>query len=281
MRDATPTPGARTDRPRVLLIHGLGGFAGAWGGLPEALEAAGLAPHAVDLPGVAGAPMAGPCDSVAHMVALGALLDRLGPDVSLVGHSLGAQVALRLARARPGRVRRVVLVAPVVVPRPATRHMPRTPAELLLVPGLGRPLARAAIAVLRRDPSRRRAAFTGVIGERGAPPPGTAEARLLDEAAERLARVDLRCITDWAAAGLREGALDAAPAVSAPVLIVAGARDPLTPPAHLDRLAGALPSSRTLILAGVGHFPHLEAAGGVLPKIARHLAGDGAASFRA
>lgn len=279
MRADDPTMIVHGDGPPVVLVHGLAGFKEAWGDLPRALAAAGMRAVAVDLPGAVGRAPRGPCDATAHTVALARLLDRLGPGVALVGHSLGAQVVLRLARARPGTIRAVALLAPVVVPRPRTRRRPRGPADLLRVPLVGPPLARLAIAVARRDPRRRRAAFLRVAGGGRRPAPGSEQARLVDEAARRLARVDLRAFTGWAASAVRDGALADAAAVTAPALVVAGARDPVAPPSEAHLLAGLMGGgARTLVIAGVGHLPHLEGGLAAVATIVDHLRCAGAAS---
>lgn len=279
MNPARPIVLDRGDGPPVLLIHGLAGFKESWGGLPDAIAAAGMRAVAVDLPGSSAPAPAGACDAVAHSVALAPLLDELGPGAAVVGHSLGAQVALHLARARPGAVRRLALVAPVVVPRPAVLlRPPHGIMELLLVPGVGRPLARLAIALARRDPARRRRAILVVAGRRRVPEAGSVQAALLEDAAARLAVADLRCFTDWAATGLRRGALDAAAAVDVPAMIVAGALDPLVPRGHLARLTAALARPRSIMVHGAGHFPHLEAPAGVMSALVAHLRGGAASS---
>ncbi|WEV76621.1 alpha/beta hydrolase [Janibacter cremeus] len=61
---------------------------------------------------------------------------------------------------------------------------------------------------------------------------------------------------------------DALPAlVETPVLIVAGSRDVLTPPAHSDRLAEALPAAELVVVPGVGHVLQLERPGAVTDAI--------------
>ncbi len=87
--------------------------------------------------------------------------------VSLVGHSLGTQVAMLLALQQPDRVPTMALISPWVVPR-APRFPPRGLTDLLLLPGVGRVLARLAIRRIRRDPERRRAAFLSQVGRRRA-----------------------------------------------------------------------------------------------------------------
>ncbi|NYF98947.1 alpha/beta fold hydrolase [Janibacter cremeus] len=55
--------------------------------------------------------------------------------------------------------------------------------------------------------------------------------------------------------------------VETPVLIVAGSRDILTPPAHSDRLAEALPAAELIVVPGVGHVLQLERPGAVTDAI--------------
>jgi len=269
----------RGNGPPVLLVHGLAGFKEAWGTLPDTLVAGGFRAVAVDLPGsgAAAAPRRGRVDSGTHARALGPLVRELAP-VAVVAHSLGAQVALGLAAAHGERVGAIALLAPVVAPW-TRRRIPRGPARWLLVPGLGPPLARLVIAALRRDPGRRRAAFLGAVGEPGAVVAGSPEAELLDEAADRLARADLRAFTSWASAALRTGALAEAAHTVAPTLVITGARDRLTPAADTARLVDALPAVRAERLDRVGHFPHLERPDVVGQLIVGHLRASGAASW--
>lgn len=102
-------PGA----PRaVVFVHGLGGSADQWLGQLEALGS-GLHGIALDLPGHGGSDPVDDYTLDALASALGAALDgcRVRRTV-LVAHSLGAQVALRYAAQRPGRVESVLLVDP-------------------------------------------------------------------------------------------------------------------------------------------------------------------------
>lgn len=97
----------------ILLIHGLAGSAGNWVEVVPAL----VERHrvlAVDLPGHARSeplPRGATTDDFA--VAVAAVLDAEGIGSAVVaGHSFGGLVALRLARLRPGLVRRLLLVSP-------------------------------------------------------------------------------------------------------------------------------------------------------------------------
>lgn len=99
-----------TSTVHVVLVPGfwLGGW--AWDRVVPGLEAAGLRPHAVTLPGMdAGADRAGiTLDD--HVQAVVDLVDSLDGDVVLVGHSGGAVVVHSVVDRRPDRVRRAVYV---------------------------------------------------------------------------------------------------------------------------------------------------------------------------
>ena len=256
--------------PAALLIHGLLGFKEGWGPLPGALAAAGMRAVAVDLPGFGAAPRLRRTTPEALAAAVAPVLAELAP-AAVISHSLGSQVAMLAAAAHPDRVGRMAFLAPWVVRRPRHLLPPRTISDVLQLPLVGRPLARLAIARARADPARRRGAFLTTLGD-SAPTNDPAMAALLEEASDRLLRADLRAIADWAQSGL---ALDVRPLTArlrGPSLVVVGTLDRVTPPPGAQWLAGALPGGRLLSLPGVGHFPHLEAAGEVTAAVAGHLA---------
>src|ERR687891_1089718 len=101
--------------PVVVLVHGLGGFAASWRPTIEALagQVTLLAP---DLPGFgrsAKPSIRYGLDFFAE--ALDAFLEALGVrPLALIGHSLGAGVALAWALRRPGRVDRLALLGGLV-----------------------------------------------------------------------------------------------------------------------------------------------------------------------
>jgi pimeloyl-ACP methyl ester carboxylesterase len=270
---------ARGDGPPVVLIHGLAGFKEAWGILPEGLVAAGKRVYALDLPGSGASPRpwrAG-VSSAGHASALAAWIAELGP-ADIVAHSLGAQVALMLAAEHPGRVRSLALLAPVVVP--AARRVPRSVRDVLSIPIVGAPLSRMVIAPARRRHERCRASILRAAGDPSRLRAGSREEALLDEAAARLCHADLRAMTEWASSGLRGGALAAAAVVAAPVLVITGRRDPLAPPADVDRLARVLGNPAVVRLPDVGHFPYIEAPQRTLGEVVAHI-GEAADRARA
>ncbi len=258
--------------PPVLLVHGLNGFKEGWGRLPAALAEAGHRVVAVDLPGFGETPpLSGERASPETLArALAPMVADLAP-VGVVGHSLGTQLATLLAIHQPDRVPATVLISPWVRPRRG-RIPPRGLTDLLQLPLVGRPLARAAIRRVRRDPDRRRAAFVAQIPD----PAGVGDRpeleALLQGAADRLLRVHLRTMVDWAQSGVADDLQPLVGRVTAPTLVVTGTGDRLTPMADAAWLAGALLDGRLERVPGTGHFPHLERPEVVVPVIVEHMA---------
>jgi pimeloyl-ACP methyl ester carboxylesterase len=143
------TPGA----PRVLLVHGTPGSATDWLDLllapPEGLELL-----AVDRPGFGESAPAGAVTALsAQSAALAPLLvERDGRWPIVVGHSLGAPIALRLAADYPGRVGGLVLLAGALDPAQEEWQWFNRVA-VAIGPLLSRPLrnSNAEIRVLRRE----------------------------------------------------------------------------------------------------------------------------------
>jgi pimeloyl-ACP methyl ester carboxylesterase len=205
--------------PPILLVHGFGGSGARWAesGWTSALDRAGLASTAVDLPGHGAAAKPHDPDRYEKPRMLAALLAALGDEpTDVVGYSLGAELALELALAHPARVRRLV------------------------VGGIGteRPFARAETQALWE------AAAAGAD-----PAPGTVR--------DVWARVSATPGSDAVAlaacmAGVGRGGRFEDPArFAGPALVFAGTVDPVAEGA--DGLAEALPGGELLWLEGHDH----------------------------
>ena len=112
-------------RDCLVLVHGLGDNAWVWEGLADALQGR-FDLVAPELPGHGGSASGDTsrCDVDRMATCLGELIDRLAlPMPTLVGHSLGGQVALRAAAQRHGRHAGLVLLdyAPELPADSATR----------------------------------------------------------------------------------------------------------------------------------------------------------------
>jgi pimeloyl-ACP methyl ester carboxylesterase len=225
--------------PAVVLLHGLGSSSADWPEQQAVLEARHRV-VAVDLPGHGASPLpAGPLTVEGMAGDVVALLERLGGEPAhVVGLSLGACVALRLALGAPGHVRSLTLVNPF--------------ARLQLAgPG---DLARLALrmVLLGTAPMSTVAAH---VARRLFPWP---EQRALYEAAVASLAATRRAAYFAAMRALvRFDARGQVAAIRQPTLVVAGDRDTSVPLAVKVALAAAIPRARLLVVPASGHAtPH-------------------------
>lgn len=142
-----------------------------------------------------------------HRDDLAALLDRLdGPPAVLAGHSMGGTAALLAAAERPGRVSSLVLLDPVIWPRPMTLAM-NLPLAGVLSSRI--PLVRGALRRRTRFPDR--AAAVAAYRGRGAFK-GWPDTMLADYVAEGFVddgdAVRLACSPEWEASNYAAQAQD-------------------------------------------------------------------------
>lgn len=231
--------------PPLVLLHGWAMHAGIWGGLAAALGKQHRV-HAVDLPGHGHSTPLSPFTTEAIVHALDTAFAGTPEPLDVLGWSLGGQIALAWALARPARVARLALVCttPRFVAGDDWEHAmsgatltrfgdelavawKATVLRFLTLQLRGSEHGHAALAMLRRELFAR--------GEPSRP--------MLREALALLAAVDLR-----AAVGR----------VAQPALVVAGDRDMLTPHAAGQWLAAAMPNARLVTIEGAAHAPFLS-----------------------
>ncbi len=242
----------------MVLLHGSSSSGGTWWQIGRALAERGMSPTALDLPGHGTSPAAG-AELVPREVAE-QVVDSLPeqPLELLVGHSLGALVALEVAALAPGRVRRLVLEEP---PGPLSLDLETMASELE---------KRAAAA--RRDPG----ALLGTLAE---------VFPHWHQTDRWQAGHDLVCCDDrYVAAGLRRGAgwrtLELAAAVEVPALVLlapdaAGRYDDsedgstLRGQERLDLIA-AMPTATVRVMR-TGHCVHRDDPAAWLAELDRFL----------
>lgn len=247
--------------PALVFIHGLGGSLGTWQVVLGDLVAAHRV-CALDLPGHGGSDKGDPEDvdysADGLAAAVGDALTAVGIGRAIVvGHSLGAAVALKLASARPEVVSGLVLVDGA---------------------GLG-------------------GEISGDLLDRMAAEPGEETARrLLDLFYEDKRLIVDRAVTEmaegqrapgaWAAQravaaaafsgdGQRPAVRSTLPKLTLPVLIVWGELDRVIPYSHALDALRTLPDAMLVTLPGVGHVPQVEAAGRLSRAIDRFARGIG------
>lgn len=207
----------------VVLLHGLSGSLRWWRYTIPALAAR----FSVNVPELAGFGHSRPAmggftiDAVSKLVH--EWLDARGLErVHLVGHSMGAQIAIHLASDAPQRIEKLVLVSASGVPRrlsPVTAA--RFVAELVPPRAWGAPtfIPRIAADALRAGPRTLVRATRGLLS---------------DDVRPRLA------------------------SITAPTLVLWGALDPLTPLADGKAISSAIPGARLIVLPDAAHNPMVD-----------------------
>jgi pimeloyl-ACP methyl ester carboxylesterase len=240
-------------RSTVVFVHGAANDHSVF-----ALQSRYFAHHgrnvlAVDLPGhgrSAGAPLDS-VEAIADWILR--LLDAAGiREAALVGHSLGALVALEAASRFPSRISRIALLGPAV---------PMTVSEALL--DAARADDHVAFQLI--------AGWSHSAGKQlgGNPMPGMwmmgSALRLMERSRPGVLHVDLRACNEYARG------IAAAAAVRCPALLMVGARDLMAPPKAAQGLVGALAEKRVVTLPDCGHAMMAEQPDAVLDALAAFL----------
>jgi 3-oxoadipate enol-lactonase len=225
--------------PLVVLLHGLGSSSADWAAQHAVLESR-YRVAAVDLPGHGRSPLPARPLTVEGMACdVAALVARLDDaPAHVLGLSLGACVALRLALAAPERVRSLTLVNPFArVQSAGPGDLARLGLRMLLL-GTAPMHAVAAHVARRLFPwPEQRALYEAAVTSLAATP-----RRAYFASMRALARFDAR----GQVAAIRQ-----------PTLIVAGDRDTSVPLSAKLALARAIPHARLLVVPASGHAtPH-------------------------
>ena len=233
--------------PPLVLLHGFTGAGVSWTDHVEMFEK-GFRVIVPDLPGHGRSTHVDPAHMSVERTAddLAGILERLHAfPAAILGYSMGARIALRLAVAHPAAVSRLVLESPS--------------------PGFADPVARAerraADAELADDLERDGIADFVARWERQ---PMFAGQALTPETAERQRRIRLANDPQSLAASLRaagQGSMeplhDRLPGLAAPTLVIAGRADAVGRQ-RAELVAAAIPGARLSLIDGAGHTPHLE-----------------------
>lgn len=249
----------------LVCVHGLGGWALDWQILAPQLTRRGNV-IALDLPGFGDSPLAARSATIDDQQRL---LDRfleaeIGRPAVLLGNSMGATIAILQAVRRPASVSQLVLVSPVLPASVRRRPHPAVAAQFAAyaVPRLGELYLRA-----RRDRFDARALVDrslAFISADSKQIPRT----VFEERYALVERLDDRTDAAFLAAARSLLGLLASPGsyqalideVTAPVLVVHGADDPLVSPDAARHLAMTRPDWTIHVLPDVGHVPMLEAS---------------------
>jgi pimeloyl-ACP methyl ester carboxylesterase len=234
--------------PLLVLLHGAGDQAGTWAKVAPSL----VQRYTLVIPDLAGhgasAPATGPIETAAVFAGLEAVLAReaQGRRMTLVGNSLGAWMAMVLAKRHPEWVDRVVAVngGALKGSGSSVNLLPRNRQE-----------ARETMAQLR-DPGRA-AVPDSVLDDMVRQGRESSLARFASTAAS---------MGDWV---LDEAQLRT---LQVPVRLIWGTSDRLMPMEYAQRLQNALPDVELITLDRCGHVPQQEAPKRFLEALGRALA---------
>lgn len=241
----------------LLLLHGFTGRGSNWGTHAPAL-ARQFRLVVVDLPGHgrSGIPRVPARASVERTADdLATILRREGcTPAHVLGYSLGARVALRLAVAHPDVVRRLVLESPSAGLATEADRQVRRAADEDQAHRLERDGIETFVDEWEREPVF--ASYASL------PPARTARLR-----SERLRNrpAGLAASLRGAGQGSMEPLHDRLAGIRIPTLVIAGALD-ATGLARAAAVAAGIPGARLETVPGAGHAPHLET-----PTIFRNL----------
>ncbi|MEU7143057.1 alpha/beta hydrolase [Nocardia sp. NPDC046473] len=235
----------------ILLLHGYADSADTWRGVLTALEAAGRAAFAVDLPGFG---LADPREPGPLTPQFDRFVDAIIAEhgsLALVGNSLGAATALHAAARHPDEVTAVVSLDEPLLARHWLARVGRLREYRLFFRLVG--LLPIPTALVRWGVRRAVALF--VYG-----PGVVADPEFLTTA--------VRSVPDMAAVAARgqdatryarehpSGHVDLV--IGCPVLVVHGTKDRIIPISVGRALHAMLPGSEFVALPGVGHCPQLD-----------------------
>ncbi len=237
---ATGSRPLNPSEPAVLFVHGAGMDRTVWQLQTRNVAHRGYQAYAIDLPGH-GRSEGDALASIGQMTDwLGKFMDAAGlKTATLVGHSMGALIALQFAARAPQRIDKLCLMG-------IAEHMPVHP-DLLDAARCNETLAPELIVYWGLGDAAQRG---------GHPHPGLwvkgASQTLLEQARADVLYVDLTACNQY-----KEG-LSCAAAVTCETLFVLGQDDKMTPVIKALPLCELIASSSTVVIKKCGHMVMLE-----------------------
>ena len=195
----------------------------------------------------------GPYDVDDLAADLERLLDRL--DVArahMIGLSLGGLTVMRLAATKPDRVDRAAVLCTAARFAPARTWAER--ADLIEASGM-KSVAQTVVARWFTDAHRR------------------ADPELIAWAERMLCSIDAAGYVACCRLLVSADVTDDLESIRSPLLAIAGADDPATPPVRLQTIVDAVPGARLAVVEGAAHLANLDQPDAVTELLLGHLAG--------
>ena len=246
----------------LVLIHGLATTRRIWEMVVPAL-AAQRRVVTLDVPGFGGSAPAGPgfeLDAVALRIARGLAARGVRAPYDVVGHSLGAGIAVTLAALRPRSVRRLVLVAPA-----GLAVYPAAASAALAAGADGVLAARRRLGALA-DLRWGRRVLLGLVAADGARVTPT-QARLMIDASAGATRTATALATIT-----RANLMPLLRETKAPLGVLWGTEDRTVPPRNVELVRRARSDARVVMIERAGHVPMIERPDEFVASLGRLLA---------
>jgi pimeloyl-ACP methyl ester carboxylesterase len=225
-----------------LLLHGIGASKEIWWSAMIALAPLGRI-FALDLPGHGHSPLLAAASMAQIATRAADFCDAQGlTAITLIGHSMGGNIALELVLARPALVRRLVLADPAA-----------QAAELPIYTNSTRANSFYRWAALRTSMM-----LGQRVGRVGRFVPRWLRGGFVLPALRRasyLARHDVGAMHQQLDSLVANPIGARLAEVRAPTLVISGELDPLVPPAHSRRVAEAIAGARYAVVRRAGHNP--------------------------
>lgn len=248
--------------PVLVLIGGTGAWSGTWGESVAAIQRTGWRVVTLDLPpfGFSSRPADRNYSRDAQAKRVVAAIRSLGAaPVVLLGHSYGGGPAAEAAMLEPALVRHLILVDGAIglrKPNDNSCEVSDWVATLLA----WRPLRTVVVANTATQPM-----FTATLLEQFvARTEAVTPARLAAFREPFKVSGTSAAIGDWAyqfatsCESARSQSRAGFEALRAPLTLIWGERDHITPLSQARELVAATPGSRLIVMPGVGHIPHME-----------------------
>ncbi len=226
----------------VVFLHGVGGFKELWWETMRVMQAQ-FRMFAFDWPGHGSPPL--PTDTpILETLAQQTIeaCDELGlRQIALVGHSLGGNVAARVALTRPDLVTRLALIDAAVL----DTHLPFY-GKLYVDPRWS------------RYTGRTHASVAGLLGRIGARVPHDHAGGLLQPWARRcyyMMQAEEQILQAFVRAVYQGSLGDDLRHIQQPTLVLTGSRDMLVRPGQARKIAAMIPDARLVIQRGAYHNP--------------------------
>jgi pimeloyl-ACP methyl ester carboxylesterase len=262
------------DGPPILLVHGTAGWSGFWRNVTAHLEARGWRAIAVDLPpfGYSEHDPLARYDRASQAARLAAVLAQTaGRPAIVVGHSFGAGAVVELALREPGRIRALVLVDAALGALDPPPQGGGAAGWALGQSWIAQPVTAATMT----NPMLTGWLFRSLLARKEAAAPWLETIRqpMRREGTTAAYAAWLPALMTADDGGMSRRSANLA-RIAAPVSLIWGEADTVTPIAQGETLARLMRARSFARLPGVGHIPHIEDEAGFLAALDAAIGGN-------